>query len=885
MAHPVRVFEPPPSTSLEPVVSHRARHRLALPGSPAPRFARPGTSPDYAPDLAWEPVHLALDLTPDAAQRAMAGELVLTAACRDPRSRELVLDAVDLDIAGVESVSGGALTWRNDGTRLHIRWDDSAKRGDERKVRVVWTVERPLSGLVGPALDRTAADGAFLATDHETQRARYWLPCVDHPSVRPSLDIALTVPADHTALSAGAFVSDTPSPDGTTHTVRWHLRDGCPSYLTCIATGQFAESDGGVHTTADGRTVPIALYAPHPLTADDLARSFGPTREMLDWMTGFLDSTFPYPKYFQFAVPGIGGAMENISLVSWDDAWIADARLHEEIGWLIDLINLHEMAHTWFGDVVVCRDHAHSWLKESWATYMESVWLEDTVGTDAMHIQLADERRAYFSEADGNYIRPLATRYFDSAWDLYDRHLYPGGAVRLHLLRHELGDDAFWRGVRSYLARFRNRVVETDDLRRELEAASGRSLASFFDHWVHSPGYPRLTASWSYGLEQREGTLTVSRKSWPKDSGVPDFELPITVAVEQADGVWVRKSARLKGASVRLAFELPKDASQVVVDPDSVLPAKIKLELGADQLMRSVAHCPHIRGRLDAATALGDKASRKGLQAIADAYASEPYWQVRGHLASRLGGAQTHFAASLLAGLLSEETEAPAMHGLLTACGQHRNAALAEAICAWIDAGDRPYRAHGAALLALGKQRDVLHEARLVKASADMSWWGWVARGAVQGLGELRTETATAVVSALATNPATRRPVRISAAEALGKAGRWQPRAQREQVLDTLSDLCGDAEYGVRMGAARGLGQLGESAGAGAVRKLAATGITVQDRPRVEKLAERIGKADSGGIVAALEKKIDSLADQVRKLSERMDSTTSLDTEKSSARK
>ena len=94
---------------------------------------------------------------------------------------------------------------------------------------------------------------------------------------------------------------------------------------------------------------------------------------MLDWMTGFLDSTYPYPKYFQVAVPGIGGAMENISLVSWDDSWLVDERAHAEFGWLVDVINLHEMAHTWFGDVVVCRDFAHSWLKESWATYMESI--------------------------------------------------------------------------------------------------------------------------------------------------------------------------------------------------------------------------------------------------------------------------------------------------------------------------------------------------------------------------------------------------------------------------------------------------------------------------------------------------------------------------------
>lgn len=133
------------------------------------------------------------------------------------------------------------------------------------------------------------------------------------------------------------------------------------------------------------------------------------------------------------------------------------------------------------------------------------------------------------------------------------------------------------------------------------------------------------------------------------------------------------------------------------------------------------------------------------------------------------------------------------------------------------------------------------------------------------------------MLETLATATSTRRPVRIASCEALGKAGRWQPRAQREQILDTLIGLCRDTEYGVRMGAGRGLGHLGEPAGARAVRQLAATGVTLQDRPRVEKLAERIGKADSAGVVAALEKKVDALTDQVRKLAERVDRASTTD--------
>jgi aminopeptidase N len=841
-----------------------------VPHSSAPGFARSGIEPDYAPDLSWEPIHLSLQLRPDVARRSIDGVQVLRAVCRDASALVLTLDAVDIDIESVTGQEGGAVRWRADGDRLRITWVEAAARGEERTVEIRWSSTAPVSGLVGPTAAWDAERGPFLASDHETQRARYWLPCIDHPSVRPRLDIALTVPADHHALTAGALVDETVHEDGM-RTVRWTLSEGCPSYLTCFATGLFAEAGGGEHITADGRTVPIAFFAPSPYTSEDLDRSFGRTREMLDWITGFLDSTFPYPKYYQFSVPGIGGAMENISLVSWDDAWVVDERAHAEFGWLVDVINLHEMAHTWFGDVVVCRDYAHAWLKESWATYMESVWLEDTVGTDALHLHLADQRRAYFSEADGPYIRPIATRFFDSAWDLYDRHLYPGGAVRLHLLRKEMGDDAFFRGMRAYLARYRGRVVETDDFRREMEEASGRSLARFFDHWFRSPGYPRLTAEWDYAVAEGSGSLTLRRKKWPKDAKVPNFSFPVTVAVEDASGEWHRTSARMDGEQVVLRFALAEDVQQVVVDPDSDLPVKVTLQLGVDHLIRSIGHSPTVRGKLDAANALAAKPRRKGLDALAQAYRTEPLWQMRAHFARSLGSASSSHAAALLVDILAFETAAPAMSVVLDACGQHRDPALADAVAAWLDAPERPYRAAGAALGALGKQRDARFEARLVEAADDDGWWGWVARGAARGLGELRTEAAVAALERLAVSSETRRPVRVVAVDSLGKAGRWQPKATRERLLDTLARLTRDADLGVRKAAAAGLLHLGEPAGAGVIRKLAAAGVPLQDRASLEKKAARLKSKDPGGRVAALEKTVEKLSSELAKLQSRVE--------------
>jgi aminopeptidase N len=161
--------------------------------------------------------------------------------------------------------------------------------------------------------------------------------------------------------------------------------------------------------------------------------------------------------------------MENISLVVWDDGAVMDETLAREWTRRIDETNVHEMAHSYFGDAVVCRDYAHAWLKESWATYMEQVWFEDTAGRDEQLYQYYRDAQGYLAEADGRYKRPLVTREFSSSWDMYDAHLYPGGACRLHTLRAEIGDGPFWTAVRDYLRRYAGEVVETEDFRKVME--------------------------------------------------------------------------------------------------------------------------------------------------------------------------------------------------------------------------------------------------------------------------------------------------------------------------------------------------------------------------------------------------------------------------------
>ncbi|MCO4769121.1 MAG: HEAT repeat domain-containing protein [Deltaproteobacteria bacterium] len=829
-------------------------------------FSSAAAQPHHAPDLRLEPRHLDLDLRLDVDGRRAEGVVIHTVVARTEGPRELVLDAVALGISAVEDADGHELSWHHDGEKLGITWAEGVPRGDERRVRVAWSVESPLTGLLFSGPDDAYPNAPrWAATDHETERARHWLPCLDHLSVRTPLDIAIRAHSGFTILGPGLQVGEEAHDDGT-KTVRWRLEQPCPSYLLCIAVGDFVRADGG---EVDGRE--IAFFAPAPFTEEQLSRSFGITAEMMQWMQTRLGVPFPYPKYFQFAVEGIGGAMENISLVSWEARFVCDELLSAEWGWRVDLVNLHEMAHSYFGDLVVCRDFSQTWLKESWATYMPVVWLGDTQGDDELHFRLHEQRTGYFDEADNHYARAIVTRTFDSSWDMFDRHLYPGGSVRLHMLRRRLGDHDFWEGVRIYIERHAGGTAETDDFRRALEEASGQTLTAFFDQWLYSPGYPKLKATSGWSGERGELTLTVEQTQADAGRGIGLFELPLEVALETEEG-WIRRRLPITGARHVLVLELAAKPTQIVLDPDGDLVFGLEFKAGEDSLTRQLREGPSMAARMQAAVLLGTKPGRKAVATLAAVARSEPFWGLRVIIAKALGGAKTTAAAQAIAELLLSEKDPRAMHSLTIAAGSVREPALEAALLEWLARPDRPHLAAASGYASLGAQRgdEAANAAVLRDGIEDDGLHGLRRRGALQGLAKQRSSAGRDLLSARLPYGADSHYVRGMAAEALGGSARFGSTAERTEAMELLADTTRDPNYGVRMAAVRALASLGEAPAASAVRA-AVSSFAAQDHPRVHKAASRLAKAGVASESARLTKSLERLQDTVRGLRERIE--------------
>jgi aminopeptidase N len=279
------------------------------------------------------------------------------------------------------------------------------------------------------------------------------------------------------------------------------------------------------------------------------ARIFRRAPEMVQRYTD-LFGPFPYEKLANVQSSTRFGGMENSSAIFYTGQGLADGTLSEATV-------AHEIVHQWFGDAVTETSWTHLWLSEGFATYFA-----------AYRRHLAEDREQIVASPVSD--RPVVDRYA-SLYDLLNTNSYQKGGWVLHMLRQRLGDEDFFEGVREYVRRHRHGTALTADLRAAFEDVSGDDLETFFQQWIHQPGFPVLEVSDAWTPGEDGGTLRVEVRQVQKESW-PRFQAPLEVVAHQ-DGVAFRGTLWLSGERSVLELALPggQAPERVEIDPDGDL--------------------------------------------------------------------------------------------------------------------------------------------------------------------------------------------------------------------------------------------------------------------------------------------------------------------------
>jgi aminopeptidase N len=304
-----------------------------------------------------------------------------------------------------------------------------------------------------------------------------WMVCRDHPSDKASLQLDLVLPKHLRVVANGQLVDSLPLA-GDKMLYQWREDTPIPTYTFGFAAGRFRELTRQYHA-ADGRQVRLRYLAP-TFSDAELERIFGVTGDMLAFFEEKAGMPYPGSQYTQVLAAGtVAQEMCGFAVIreSYGREVLADAQGI----WLL----AHELAHQWWGNQVTCRDWNHFWLNEGMATFLSAAYREHRFGRSAYLNDIEAAKARYLKVNQAGKDRALVFPDWDAP-SPEDRVLvYHKGAYVLHLLREELGEEPFWRGIRAYTRSYWGKSVATNEFQAAMEKASGRNLAGFFAKWVY----------------------------------------------------------------------------------------------------------------------------------------------------------------------------------------------------------------------------------------------------------------------------------------------------------------------------------------------------------------------------------------------------------------
>ena len=493
------------------------------------------------------------------------GDATLTVR-RTARADSLVLDLHDLRVTRV-LLDGRARRFVRDDSTIRIL----LPRGSTGTFRVgVQYSGRVTDGLI---VRRDSARRWTYFGDNWPNRARHWLPTVDHPSDKATVTWVVRGPRGRTVVANGSLQETTTSGTGRRArvTTRWRSTRPIPTYLMVIAAAPLVRTDLGdsacglaeirrcvaqaVYTAPEQRRAAPGNFA----HADDIVRYFATTV-----------GPYPYEKLAHLQSSTRFGGMENASAIFYSD------RAFRQGGVGTQLI-AHEAAHQWFGNAVTEREWSHLWLSEGFATYFAALWERQSVPgiqDSVFRARMSGIRDRILADTTAVPHRPVLDTAQTELMALLNRNSYEKGGFVLHMLREEVGDTAFFGGVRDYYMKHRHGTALTSDLQAAVERRSGKPLGAFFDQWLRRPGYPELDVTWSTDSASTSIMLQVVQS---RTHGL--FQFPLDFSLTDSAGTAHHLNIGVPAQdTTAVLLPIAGPVTQVTVDPDVKLLARITVK-------------------------------------------------------------------------------------------------------------------------------------------------------------------------------------------------------------------------------------------------------------------------------------------------------------------
>lgn len=498
----------------------------------------------------YDALHYKIQLEFDLEEKTFEGSNQISLVPLGDQFSSCSFDIAELIIQKVTNPDNSPLVFTSTESSVDVDLGKNYSRSDTVKLIIHYRGHDPSDGILFD--DETEEWPQMVSSNSWPINARYWFPCYDYPNDKVVQETIITANEDLKVLSNGKLVDIKHDKQAKKKTWHWYQSKPHSTYLSMLAIGPFVVIEDSLGD------LPINYWVYEQ--DEEVAREvFAITPKAIEFFNELYDYEYPWDKYDQVIGPHQGGGAEATSATILGLGAVRHKRPDQDDNW--DRIIAHEIAHQWWGDLITLKSWEHTWMNESFGTYSDHLYTAAFKGPKKGALDLERKKNQYLREASEKYKRPIVFNRYNRPHDNFDSHTYPKGAIVLHMLRYQIGDETFFKILSEFLHRFEFQAVETKDFTELVKENSGKDMDWFFDQFLFKPGHPEFDISYDYSPCERHITLFVKQVQ-DTSIGTPIYKLPVEIGITTEMGtevyeIWIDKKEQ--------SFKLPSEEKPLMV--------------------------------------------------------------------------------------------------------------------------------------------------------------------------------------------------------------------------------------------------------------------------------------------------------------------------------
>ncbi len=421
---------------------------------------------------------------------------------------------------------------------------------------------------------------------------RYWIPMYDDMNDKMITKTDITFDKDYQVLSNGTLLEVGENSDNT-RIWSYTMTKPHANYLLMIGIGKY-----DIEKRKSKSGVPVNLWY-YQGQKDKILPTYLYSTECIDFLEEQTGILYPWESYSQIPVQDfIYGAMENTTATVFGDFFQTDARGFIDRSYVG--VNVHELTHQWFGDLITGRSAKSTWLQESFATFYPKLFTRKYYGEDHYQWNRRGEQNSAIGASEKDLL-PIVHPNAGSA------RFYPKGSAVLDMMMTTFGEEEFKRMIHHYLKKHQYKNVETNDLYLAFQDTLGLTPDWFFDQWLYRGGEPHYEVGYQQEIRDQIPSTSISIKQIHfRNELVGLFKMPITFEVHYADKSKdsVRKWISEEFTTISIPNKSNKKIAFILFDPASTIIKKVTFKKPFDMLKNQALNAKNMIDRFDAIEAM-----------------------------------------------------------------------------------------------------------------------------------------------------------------------------------------------------------------------------------------------------------------------------------------